>query len=477
MADKKDGRYKYLLKNIGFLTIGNFSTKLLSFFLVPLYTSVLSTADYGSYDLVSTTVSLLIPILTLNIADGTLRYSIDPDSPKKDVFSISIRHYIIGFIGAAIIVGINAALGLFQTIIPYSGFLLLQFAVTALNGILSSFARGIDKVKEVSIAGVLGSLTMIILNIVFLVGCRFGLTGYFWANIIGVLAQILFLVISMRAWRYVKFHFKTNAEVQTKMYRYSFPLIANNLAWWVNNASDRYMVTWIRSVAENGIYSVAYKIPSILSILQSIFQQAWTLSAVKDYNSEDRNAYFTKVYNMLNFILVIGCSGLIMLDKILAKFLYANEFFTAWKYVPILLIAMIFSGMANYIGGIFQAAGDTKIIMKSTLLAATVNIVLNIIFIHYIGAMGAAIATMVSNATNWGVRLHRSKKYADLRINLKRDLFVYLLLIIQSLALFLEVSVWLIAITEVAGLLIIVLCYRKELTSVCAMVKVKFMKR
>ena len=117
----------------------------------------------------------------------------------------------------------------------------------------------------------------------------------------------------------------------SSMHRYSFPLIANNLAWWVNNASDRYMVTWICDVAQNGIYSVAYKIPSILSILQSIFQQAWTLSAVKDYNSEDRNAYFTKVYNMLNFILVMGCSGLIMLDKILAGFLYANEFYAAWK--------------------------------------------------------------------------------------------------------------------------------------------------
>ena len=471
MADKRENRYKYLFKNIGFLTIGNFSTKLLSFFLVPLYTSILTTADYGSYDLVSTTVNLLIPILTLNIADGTLRYSIDNDTPKQDVFTISFQHCIAGFLAALVLIGFNVWLGIFDTIVPYSGYLILMFAATAMNNILSSFARGIDKVKEVSIAGVFGSFTMILLNIIFLVGLDLGLTGYFGANILGVLTQVLFLIISMKAWKYLRFHTKNNVDVKEKMHKYSFPLIANNLAWWVNNASDRYMVTWICGVAENGIYSVAYKIPSILSILQSIFQQAWTLSAVRDFNSKDRDTYFTRVYNMLNFILVIGCSGLIMFDKILARFLYANDFYVAWRYVSVLLMAMIFSGMANFIGGIFQAVGDTKIIMKSTLLAASVNIVLNAILIYFTGTIGAAIATMISNAINWGVRLYRSRKYANLQIKLKRDIWVYILLIIQSIILFTDLSVILMAAAEIAGFIIILLCYKHELQSIYPMVK------
>ena len=197
-----DSRYKYLIKNVGFLTIGNFSTKLLSFFLVPLYTSILTTADYGNYDLVSTTVSLLIPILTLNIADGTLRYSIDPNTSKTDVFSISMWHYIVGLFIAIILVLLNIWLKLFETIIPYSGYMLLLFAVTALNNILSAFARGIDKVKEVSISGFFGSLITIILNIIFLITCKFGLIGYFWANILGILMQVLFLLFSMKIWKY-----------------------------------------------------------------------------------------------------------------------------------------------------------------------------------------------------------------------------------------------------------------------------------
>ena len=61
------GNYKYLAKNIGVLTISNFATNLLSFFLVPLYTYILSTEEYGSYDLINTTIGLMVPILTINI--------------------------------------------------------------------------------------------------------------------------------------------------------------------------------------------------------------------------------------------------------------------------------------------------------------------------------------------------------------------------------------------------------------------------
>ena len=83
-----DSKYKYLGKNIGLLTLSSFGTKLLSFFLVPLYTHLLSTTDYGIYDIFSTTISLAIPILTINIHDGVLRFLLDKDEQdNKSIFS------------------------------------------------------------------------------------------------------------------------------------------------------------------------------------------------------------------------------------------------------------------------------------------------------------------------------------------------------------------------------------------------------
>ena len=73
---------EYLLKNMGILTLSNFASKILVFLLVPIYTSILSTEEYGSYDLAVSTATLLFPILTLNIVDAVMRFSMDKDYSK-----------------------------------------------------------------------------------------------------------------------------------------------------------------------------------------------------------------------------------------------------------------------------------------------------------------------------------------------------------------------------------------------------------
>ena len=99
-----DNRYKYLIKNTGILTISSFSTKILTFLMVPLYTSVLTTEEYGTYDLAVSTVSLLIPILSVNIVDGVMRYSMDSRYDRADIFSIGLRRISVAtFIFAAIL--------------------------------------------------------------------------------------------------------------------------------------------------------------------------------------------------------------------------------------------------------------------------------------------------------------------------------------------------------------------------------------
>ena len=89
---------RYLAKNMLFLTAGQFGTKLLSFFLVPLYTSVLTSAEYGTYDLYSATVSLFVPILTLNIADSTTIFLLDKNSPKDGIISVSLKYYFFSLV-------------------------------------------------------------------------------------------------------------------------------------------------------------------------------------------------------------------------------------------------------------------------------------------------------------------------------------------------------------------------------------------
>ena len=306
-----------------------------------------------------------------------------------------------------------------------------MYITQALNGIVTYYARGTGHIAELSISSVVSSAVIIFSNIMFLLVLNMGLYGYFIANIVGPLIQSIYLTLKLGYISKVRFNKKYILE-KKEMTRYSVPLVANAVVFWINSASDKYVVIWAAGLSANGIYSVASKIPSILNVFQTIFAQAWTLSVVKDYDPEDKNGFFKSTYNLYNGMMVIVCSGVILFDKFLAKILYAKDFYTAWRYVPFLTIAIVFSSMSGYIGGFFSAVKDSRVFAQSTLVGAVINLVLNIIFTPIVGPIGAAVATTISFAIIWLIRLFTSRKYINLRINLPRDILAYLILMIQG---------------------------------------------
>lgn len=457
-------RYKYLFKNIGLLTLSSFATKLLSFFLVPLYTNILTTTEYGTYDLFSTTVGVLLPILTLNVQDAVMRFAIDSKSNPKAIISVALKILLIANAIVAIGVILNVALEISALVKDYSIFFFLMFFTQSLSGVITYYIRGIDKIADLSVSSVFVSAFTIGCNIIFLVVFHWGLNGYFLANIIGPLVQSLYLIV--RSGLIYDTDLRADfSEEKKAMLDYCKPMIANSVAWWVNNTSDRYVVIFFCGLAENGIYSVASKIPSILNIFQSIFSQAWTLSAVKDFDPEDKSGFFANTYRAYNCLMVLLCSAIIVADKILAHFLYAKDFFVAWKYVPWLTIAIVFGSLSGYIGGFFSAVKNSKIFAQSTVIGAVSNIILNLIMTPFMGALGAAIATAVCYFVVWVIRYWHSKKFIKLKIRLKRDLVTYALLVMQaSMMLLLENSVVLYGI-EVGLFLIIAALYTRDLMS------------
>lgn len=455
-------RYKYLLKNVGLLTLSSFSTKLLSFFLVPLYTNILSTSEYGVYDLFNTTVAVLIPILTLNVQEAVMRFSIDTKYKRDSIVTIATKYLILS--NLIIIVGllINKYICLSSIVNQYSVYFFLMYLSQSLSGMVTMYVRGIDKIKSLSISSILSSMLTLVLNVFFLTSLRLGLPGYFLANIIGPLFQCVYLIFSANIYSDIKF--KNNYKNESReMVEYSRPLIANSIAWWVNNASDRYIIVFFCGLAENGIYSVASKIPSILNIFQTIFNQAWTLSAVKDFDPDDKNGFFSATYKAYNCMMVIVCSGIIVFDKLLANLLYAKGFFIAWKYVPWLTIAILFGAMSGYIGGVFAAVKDSKIFAISTIYGAVTNVILNLIFTPFIGAMGSAIATTISYIEVWAFRYWHSKKYITIEIDLVRDIISYTVLIIQSVVILINIPELTMYLIEISLFISILIIYSKDI--------------
>ena len=427
-------KYSYLLKNIGLLTLSSFASKILSFLLVPLYTSVLTTKQYGIYDMFNTTILLLIPILTVDIVDAVLRFSLDTDTDSNEVLLIGHRQIVISIVGIGCFLGVNWFINLLPTVKEYTIPFLLLYIFTGYSQLLQYYARGVDKVAALAVSGVIASVVSLLLNILFLVYFKWGLIGYFYATIWGLILPTMYLAIVLKVWQVKP---SPNKKLERDMRKYSWPLVLNSVSWWMNNSSSRYIVIYLCGMAQNGIFSVGYKIPSILNVFQSIFNQAWTLSSVKEFDAEDKDGFFARTYSIYNFMMVFVCAILIALTKVLALILYAKDFYVAWKVVPFLMIAIVFSALSGLLGGIFSAVKDSKAYSISTTVGAIVNVVVSLVGVYLFGVVGAAVGNAVSFGIVWAMRFFKAKQYMRLNINLARDLGVYMILFLQALSMIL----------------------------------------
>lgn len=427
----KSGKYSTLTKNMALFTISSFGSKIISFLLVPLYTSVLSTQDYGTVDLMSTTAQLLIPLLTINIQDAVLRFALDKTNKKEDVFLVAFYLNIIGGSILAVALFLLHFTGIVKLNSFYLLFLFAFFFFGSVNNSLQMYLKANDKVLILTIGGIVNTLIACSLNLILLLVFKWGVNGYMVANTVGLIIFDIYAWVAGNINHSVRYG-KRNKNLFKAMALYSAPLIANSLAWWVNSASDRYILTGFRGIGENGIYSVSYKIPTILSTITGIFYNAWSISAITEFDKDDQDGFIGNTYSAYSMLSVLACSGIMILNIPIASLLYAKDFFQAWRCVPFLLAGTAFNGLALFEGCVFGAAKKTGDVSKSTIFGACVNTGLNFLLIYFFGAIGAAAATMVGYIASFGMRTYKMFDIIHMKTNWKKHYLCYALMVFQA---------------------------------------------
>lgn len=413
--DKISDRYKKLGKNFILLLIGNFASKLLSFFLVPLYTYYLTTTEYGVSDLLVTTVSLACPLLTCSINEAVMRYALDDKYDNKQVFTIGFVINLFSFVAFLLIL---PAILMIDQFSDYKTFIVGYYFVYTGTLFASQFIKGINDVKHYTIAGILQTFAIIACNIFFIVCLGLGLSGYLYSYIIGYGVGMIYQVYASRLWRFSVSPLKLDKLLLKKMLYFSFPMIANSLAWWVINSSDKYMIKYISGASELGIYSVSYKIPTILMTITSMFSVSMRISSIEDFGSEKTTEFINNTYKSYINLLIPATATIILFSKLIASILFQKEFFIAWQSSTILLTGFLFYALAEFIGVVFLAGEKTNYIFYSCLFGATINIVLNWFLIGKLDGVGAAMATSISFFSVWLFRSYKSKKIICLKINI-----------------------------------------------------------
>ena len=444
-------KYKMLFSDTVAFTISSFASKILVFLLIPLYTAALSTEQYGIADLITNTVNVVYPIMTLSIMEATLRFAFDENNKNTDVLNNSL--FVIGIAEFIILIMWPFSNIFGKTMHDYWLWFAVIFGGFNLQEVLAQYTKGINKTKVFAIAGVIQTLVIIISNLLGLLVFNGGLNAYLLSIVLGYYLSSMYLIVAAKI--RVK-HFSINWELLKEMLQFSIPTIPVLVAWWINTSADKYIIIAYQGIAESGIYSVAYKIPSILAMVTSIFTSAWTISAIKNIGDEDNDEYQTNIYRFFNIANVLACSLLILFSKVISSILFSDSFFMAWHYVPILLVAYLFSGLSGFMASSFRAAKYTKGLFSSTVIGAIINIGLNFYCVKRFGSMGAAFTTMIGFAVVFYIRRQSMQKIINLRINIVKDSLMYVLLLVQAIVISFEVSYsWCIAIIILILLILI----------------------
>ena len=446
---KVSKRNKKLIKNTVIFTIGNFATKCIAFFLVPLYTSVLMVSDYGNIDLMSTLCTMLVPLFTFNISESVLRYSLDKNIENNEILKIAKYILLFSFIPCCIsyIVLLN-----FKAYSSYAIYVFIYLYTLICSQVFLCALKGQEKLKLYTFGGVLSAFLAVVFNILFLAILKLGIKGYFLAHILSSLVTFIFAYIFTNAYK-VRI-VGIDKKLMVQMVKYSSVLIPTSFMWWIMNSSDRIMVTSMISETANGIYAVSYKIPSLISTIIAIFNQAWLFSAIDEKDSKDKEIYTNKVFKLLfSFSFIIGII-LLVVCKPFMKVYVSSDYYVAWKYMSFLIVGVIFQSLSTFISTSYSVQKDNKGFLFSGLVGAVVNIILNFILIPFIGVYGAAFATCVSYIVVFIYRVIDTKKYVYIHIFEKKYIISYFILLLAAISLYLDMYISFI----VGFLLLMIIC-------------------
>lgn len=397
-------RYIYFIKNITLFFISYMFPKLISLVLVPLYTSKLSTEDVGIYENSWVTAALLIPILTFCIKDAVLRFCLDDNSSNKQIFCSAL---LVEFF-SIIIVGIMSIIFIANNMESFI-YVFLIFSSQAFLCFVISFCRGIEKIKIITVSSIINSSITLLANLIILVLFDYGLSGLIAANVVGALAAITYIIIAAKLWKYIGLYF--NKHLLWLMIKYGSPMIISSIMYWLNTASNRYVLTLTVGLSASGIYGVACKIPNFIGTLQTVFNDAWQISAVKEYDNKDSNGFLSKMYSFVFTLTALVCSLLIVLNKPISAILFQNDFAEAYIYVSPLYLSMLFLMISNYYDGLYISLKKTKIIGLAAGISAFVSLISCLTFTTFFGIIGAAYATLFANFVCAIIKILISKKY------------------------------------------------------------------
>ncbi len=456
-------KFKALFSDTIIFAVGNVLTKLVLFFLMPIYTSAMTSSDYGTGELIYNTVELTLPIATLCLYEAVFRFAIDPDSDHKKLLSNAFS-LILKIFGAIFLIALIVDIFIDY---PYIWYFIAMLFTWSIRYLFANFARGIGRTKTFAASGVIHALSLCCCNIVLLSVFHMGVYGYLISIIVANCISTLFLLFTVNIFKYIAFNQSDKLLLKT-MLIFSLPMIPNALSWWFVNISSRYVIVGFMGASVAGLFTAASKLPSMMHLMSTIFQQAWQFSSSKEMGSKGGDKFFSDVFKLYSPFMIICTSGLVLITPLLSKVLLQGEFYEAWVYVPLLLLSACFNCYSVFFGSFYTAAKKNKMLMISTVVGAALNIGICLTTVPFIGVYGALIASCVSYFVIVAIRIVDTRKYTKIKIDWPISILSLVLVSFQAtiFSVFGTKVVVPVIIIFVVIMLINLIFYRKQISKI-----------
>lgn len=416
MAETNNSRSTKFLKDFGIYAIGNLGSRLLTFLMYPLYSFYVGKADYGFYDICMQCCLFFTPLVTLQLRDGAFRFLLEN---KDNQHRTQVVSYVYSKLFLSIATTIIIALLIsFIHPIEYLWHTVSLLIIMSIVEVAAQVIRGLESNKAFIAVGLLSSFGIGVFSVIFVVFLDMGVVGIFLANIF---ARIFAITIVESRIKTIKrfFRYKVDTKaISRDILKFSLPLIPITMCGLLPPLLDRFFIKHYLGLDHAGIYAISMRMAGIIHILSMIFYKTWQENAIIQYNSPDRDKFFSKVFNSYVFILAIILIGYIFCIKIGYSFGIGKEFQSGWIYLLPVGIAWVIIALSNYFYIPYQCAKDTKSAIPSVLILVVTNVSLNFLLVPRIGVFGVIITSIFGYSFVILYLWLNTKKFFKLHIDL-----------------------------------------------------------
>ena len=411
--DEKSVKYKTLLKDTVIFAIGSIGSKIILFLLVPLYTNILTTEEYGISDLFHTVAEILYPIFCLTIFNAVIRFGLSQKVKTEDVL---VNGLIVCVFGAIITISCYPFTIIFTPLKEWGWHLVVFIISLMFLEVELNYLKIKDKNKLFAIICLIQTSILAVTNIITIAFLRVGTKGYIYSYVISTFIALIIPFCFSFTRQDIK-NGKFNKSLIADMMKYSSPLVLTALSWMIIHSSDKLMIEGMIGVAALGLYTSATKIPALINVLSNVFSQAWGITSIKEIESTNDNEFYSEVFSLFSTLLFAISMVIISFIKPIMSVYVGKDFAPSWVYVPLLLVAAVFSAISGYFSSMYAALKKSLNNMVCTMMCALINVIVNYLGIKNLGITGAVIGTIVSFTLLAYIKMFDVKRYIDIKIN------------------------------------------------------------